>query len=346
MDTSYVWRNGRSASDGKDLPHNNGQEPAQGKFDKSQLAVESRFVWMDKELVPMDKATVHFLNPTLHYGLGVFEGIRCYETKRGRAAFRLREHLERFTNSVRVLGVLDFDYTIDELREAVYRTVRSNGLDNCYVRLMLYFQGPLSLGMDAYISSIAISAWEWDPLLGADKIQSGVRLMVSSYTRMHPNASMTKAKISGQYVNPILAKTVAQRAGFDEAVLLDPEGYVAECSGENLLLVKDGKIYVSPAGTIMEGITRDSLITLARDSGYQVEEKRISRDQLYIADEIFVCGTAAEVVPVREIDYRPIGSGQRGPITSKIQELFRDTVHGKGARSREWLDYMITEPVV
>lgn len=311
---------------------------------KRRTAVQADYVWVDGDLIPFDKATVHFLNPTLHYGPGVFEGIRCYETERGPAVFRGREHMQRFLHSVHTLGVTDFPFTLDELMTAVSMTVSANRFEECYIRPMMYFEGPLGLNLDAYEAVVAIAAWSWGAFLGEEKMETGVRMMVSSLTRMHPNASMTKAKISGQYVNSILAKTMAMRAGFDEAVMLDPEGYVAECTGENLLLIRNNVIYTAPRATILEGLTRDTVLTLARDAGYQVVEERLSRDQLYIADEVFVCGTAAEVVPVREIDYRPVGAGKRGPITKHIQQLFYSTVRGEHPRSEKWLDYVVNDP--
>ena len=208
----------------------------------------------------------------------------------------------------------------------------------------MYLEGPLGLNLDASRPIVAIATWEWGTYLGEDGLEKGVRMVVSSFTRMHHNASMTKAKINGQYVNSMLAKTLAIRVGFDEAIMLDPDGFVAECSGENLFLVRDCVIYTPPRVTILEGITRDSVITLARDLGYKVVEEQISRDQLYIADEVFVCGTAAEITPVREIDFRTIGEGGRGPVAGALQEIFFETVRGTGGRSIEWLDYVVMEP--
>lgn len=304
------------------------------------------FIWMDGELVPFDQAKVHFLSPTLHYGVGVFEGIRCYDTDRGPAVFRMGEHLRRFLNSVRVLGVEDIHHDIETLRDAVCRVIIANNLTECYVRPLLYFEGGLGLDLDEYYPVIGVAAWKWDPLLGKEAVDSGVSVMVSSVTRVNPNAGMTKSKFSGQYVNPIMVKTMAKRAGFDEAVMLDPEGYVAGCTGENILLVQDNAILTPPKSATLEGVTRDTVIKLARDSGYQVTEEPITRDQLYYADEVFVCGTAAQVVGVREIDYRPIGTGQVGPVTRHMQGLYQDTVRGRARRYLDWLDYMVLEPVI
>ena len=302
-------------------------------------------IWVDGELVPFAEARVHLLSPTLHYGPGVFEGIRCYSTARGPGVFRLEAHLKRFMESVKVLGVRHFPWTVADLRRAVAVTVQFNRFQSCYIRPVLYFGGGMGLDLDSYEPHLAVAAWEWDPLLGEEGTQAGVRMMVSSFTRMHPNASLTKGKINGQYVNSILAKSVARRAGFDEAIMLDPEGYVAECTGENLFVVREGVIYTPPRAGILEGITRDTVITLAGDLGYPVVEERLSRDQLYIADEVFVCGTAAEVVPVTEIDFRPVGGGRIGPVGKAVQSLYFETVRGRGMRSPGWVEYLMMEPL-
>lgn len=302
--------------------------------------MKSDCIWMDGELVSFEDATVHVLNPTMHYGTGVFEGIRCYKTSKGPAVFRLREHLQRLIDSAQIAGILDLPYTIEDLYQAVHRTIRANGFDECYIRPLIYMLGPLGLNLDDWKPAVSIAVWYWAPFLGKEAAEAGVRMMVSSFTRHHPNVMMTKAKISGNYVNSTLAKTVAVRAGFDEAVMLDAQGYVAECSGENLFIVRDGVIYTPPRDRVLEGITRDAVITLARDLNIEVVEEQISRDQLYIADEVFVCGTATEVVPAREIDYRNIGNNAEWPVTRAIQKAFFEVVHGEGARSYEWLDYV------
>jgi len=305
------------------------------------MGMESKYIWMDGKLVEFEKATVHFLTPALHYGLGAFEGIRCYATPDGPGVFRLREHLERLVDSISILGVLEFPYTIDQLRDAVHETILANDFAQCYVRPLVYMaNGQLGLNLDSSKPSVGIATWEWGAYLGEDSVEQGVRMMVSSYTRHHPNVTMTKAKITGNYPNSVLAKTLALRAGFDEAIMLDPSGLLAECSGENLFMVRAGKLYTSQSATILEGITRDSVITLARDLGYEVVEQPISRDQLYIADEVFLTGTAAECVAVREIDFRTIGTGKMGPITRSIQKSFFETARGGGKRSAEWLDYV------
>ena len=248
--------------------------------------MKSNYIWMDGELIPYERATVHFLTPTLHYGTGVFEGIRCYNTSKGPAVFRLRKHLDRFIKSILIAGIQDFAYTASQLYEAVHLTIRANGFSSCYIRPLVYMVGPLGLDLDAWEPAVGIAVWEWAPLLGDDSAERGVRMMVSSFTRHHPNVMMTKAKITGNYVNSTMAKTLAKRAGFDEAVMLDPTGYVAECTGENLFLVREGAIYTPPRTTILEGVTRDALITLALDLEIPVIEEQISRDQLYTADEV------------------------------------------------------------
>jgi len=231
-------------------------------------------------------------------------------------------------------------YTLEDLLKAVHQTIRVNDLTECYIRPLIYMVGPLKLNIDAWRPAVGIAVWEWAPFLGEEAKDAGVRMAVSSFTRHHPNVMMTKAKISGNYVNSTLAKTIAVRSGFDEAIMLDPDGYVAECTGENLFLVRNGEIYTPPRTTVLEGITRDAVIALAQDLGISVVEQPISRDQVYIADEVFVCGTATEVVHVHEIDYRVIGEGNKGPVTAALQEAFFKAVHGEGARSYEWLEYV------
>ena len=301
---------------------------------------KSDYIWMDGEVIPFNDAKVHIHTTSLHYGYGVFEGIRCYKTDNGSAVFRLREHLERFMNSARILGLLEIPFNVAEMRQATHEIIRMNGFQSCYIRPLLYFDGAFGLNLDETEPHISISTWEWGAYLGEEGLEKGVHMGVSSFTRHHMNVNMTKAKITGNYANSVLAKTESVRNGFDEAIMLDPEGSVAECSGENLFLVQKGVIYTPPMTAILGGITRDVLITLAKDLGYQVIEEGISRDQLYIADEVFVCGTAAEVTPVTKIDHRPVGDGQRGLVTKSLQDLFFQTVAGKGERSTEWLDYI------
>lgn len=309
--------------------------------------MEAGFIWLDGEFVPYDQATVHIISPTIHYGVGVFEGIRCYSTSQGPAVFRLREHLERFVDSIHILGIQNFPYSVNKLREAVHQTIRINNFDECYIRPIMYMEGPMGLNLDRSIPKVGIAAWEWGPYLGIEARETGIHMMVSSFTRLHPNISMTKAKITGNYVNSMLVKTLALRSGYDEAVILDPWGNVAECTGENLFMLRKGVLYTPPLAIVLEGITRDTVFALATDMGIQVEERTITRDQLYTADEVFITGTAAEIVGVRMIDFRPIGTGGVGPVTKALLSSFLDTLHGEGKHSNEWLEYFReTQPLI
>lgn len=300
-----------------------------------------KYIWMNGELVEAEKATVSFLASGLHYGLGVFEGIRCYNTDQGPAVFRLREHMQRLLASAHIMGFPKLPYSLEALMEAVRLTIRANDLTECYIRPHIYLNGDLpSLNIDRNSSHIGIAAWSWGTYLGAEALEKGVKANVSSFTRHHVNVMMTKAKVAGNYANSALAKTESVRMGCDEAILLDPQGFVAECSGENIFLVRNGKLVTTPTTTILEGITRDALIALVADLGIPVIEQLISRDQLYISDEVFVCGTAAECVAVTQIDQRVIGSGVMGPVTRRIQEVFFAALRGKHARSAGWLDYV------
>jgi branched-chain amino acid aminotransferase len=303
------------------------------------MGLESKYTWMDGKLVESSKAVMPFLNGAAHYGAAVFEGIRCYDTPRGPAVFRLREHMERLVDSANVFGFKPLPYSVDDLRKATIDVVNANGFKECYIRPLVYAVGAMGLNLDAYQAAVGIAAWEWGAYLGPEARLAGVRAGVSSFTRPHINTTMTKAKVAGNYANSIMAKTNILRLGLDEAIMLDPQGYVAECTGENLFVVRDGKIITSPTAPVLEGITRSALITLAKDLGVEVSEMPISRDQLYIADEVFLCGTAAEVVAICEIDFRTIGSGKMGPVALKLQQAYDEAIHGKGQRSQEWLDY-------
>lgn len=305
------------------------------------MGMESKYVWMNGELVEYEKATIHFLTPALHYGTAVFEGIRAYATERGPAVFRLKEHMERLLTSARVFGFRNLPYTVDDLCEAAKLVVSANHFAECYIRPLLYLAGGgWNLNVDGGQPGLGIAVWEWKNYLGKEALEAGIRANIASFTRHHPNVTMTKAKVSGNYANSFLAKTESVRLGFEEAIMLDPQGYVAECTGENLFVVRKGKIVTIPTAPVLEGITRDTVVTLAADLGYPVLEEPISRDQLYAADEVFVCGTAAELIALREIDFRTIGAGRMGPITRALQAAYQDAIHGRHGRSAEWLAYV------
>lgn len=300
-----------------------------------------KFIWMNGELLEFEKATVHFLTPALHYGAAVFEGIRAYETAKGPAVFRLREHAERLLDSAHIFGFKGLAWDADQVAGAICEVVRANGFASCYIRPLIYWDGAIAgLNMDGAQASLGIAGWEWKNYLGDEALEKGIRANVSSFTRHQPNVMMTKAKISGNYANSILAKTESKRLGFDEAIMLGPQGTVAECSGENLFVVRDNRIVTPPLVDILEGITRDSVITIARDLGYEVGEQPVSRDQLYIADEVFVCGTAAECIGLREIDFRPIGTGETGPVTRAVQQAYQEAIHGREKHYADWLTYV------
>jgi branched-chain amino acid aminotransferase len=305
------------------------------------MPLESKYIWLNGKLVEFEKATVHFLNTSLHYGVGAFEGIRCYNTPKGPAIFRLTEHSQRLIQSAKVMGFNTLPYSLEEIDQATLEVVSSNGFKECYIRPLLYVSAPnLGLNLDSGTPQLGIAAWEWGSYLGDEALEKGIRANISSFTRLHPNVNMTKAKITGNYANSVLAKTESVRLGFDEAIMLDPQGYVGECSGENIFIVRNGKIFTPPTATILEGITRDTLMTIAKDLGFEIIEQPVSRDQLYIADEVFVCGSAAECVPICEIDFRVVGSGRGGPITRQIQKAFSAVIHGQNEKYESWLHYV------
>ena len=304
-------------------------------------SLNSKFVWMNGTLVETSQATVPFLTAGFHYGIAVFEGIRAYSTSRGPAVFRLGDHLRRFHDSTHILGFLEQPYSIDELTAAVDQTIRANGFDECYIRPLVYLaDGGWNLTLDSGKPHVGIAVWQQSVYLGQKAPAEGLRANVSSFTRHHPGSMMTKAKISGNYVNSVMAKTDSQRQGFDEAILLDPQGYVTECTGANLFLVRGNRLVTPPPDVILEGVTRSTVAALAEDLGLQTQEARITRDHLYVADEAFFCGTAAEIVGVAEIDNRKIGAGRTGPVTLKLQQAYSDAVHGRHPRSPEWLHYV------
>jgi branched-chain amino acid aminotransferase len=305
------------------------------------MDMESKFIWMNGELAPFEKATLHFLTPALHYGVAVFEGIRAYDTPKGSAVFRLREHMERLLDSAHIFGFRDVPFTVDQCVTAAKDVVRANGFKDCYIRPLIYLDGGgWNLNVDGGKPSLAIAAWEWGNYLGEEARARGIRANISTFTRHHPNATMTKAKVAGNYANSVLAKTESVRLGFDEAIMLDPQGYIAECTGENIFVVRHGKIITPSTAPVLEGITRHSIHTIAQDLGYKILEQPISRDQLYIADEVFVCGTAAEMIGLSEIDFRKIGEGKTGPVTSKIQEIYHDAIRGKIKKYEDWCEYV------
>ncbi|MEP6645162.1 MAG: branched-chain amino acid transaminase [Acidobacteriaceae bacterium] len=301
------------------------------------MATAPRYIWIDDKLQDSAKGTVPFLNAGLHYGISVFEGIRCYDTEHGPAIFRLEEHVDRLLDSAHIIGFRDLPFTRDQLIHAIQQTVAANGFPACYIRPLIFLDGGMSMVIDAGTPRLVVAVWEWTTFFNPEAKEKGVRANVSSLTRLHPNVSMTKAKISGNYVGSVMAKTDSVRQGFDEAIMLDPSGYVAECTGENLFVVRNGVIFTVPKSSILEGITRDSLITLAGELGYKVTEEPISRDQLYIADEVFVCGTAAEVISIREIDFRKIGDGKAGPVARALQNVFDKVTKGTHSGSEKWL---------
>lgn len=294
-------------------------------------------IWFDGTMSPWRDAKVHVLTHSLHYGLGVFEGVRAYKTERGTAIFRLQDHTRRLFDSAKILG-MKIPYDQDTLNKAQCAVVRENHLESGYMRpICFYGSEGMGLRADNLKVHIAIAAWTWGSYLGAEGMEKGIRIRTSSYTRHHVNITMCKAKATGNYMNSMLALQEALACGYDEALLLDAEGYVAEGSGENFFLVRDGIIYTPDLTSALNGITRSTVMTLANEIGLEVREKRITRDEVYIADEAFFTGSAAEVTPIRELDGRTIGSGSRGPITEKLQSLFFDVVYGRHPQHQNWL---------
>lgn len=294
-------------------------------------------IWFNGEMVDWREAKVHVLTHTLHYGMGVFEGVRAYETDKGPGIFRLQEHTDRLFRSAHIMN-MEIPYTKEEINAAQLAVVKANNLPHAYLRPMVFY-GSEAMGLRAEGLSVnvIVAAWEWGAYMSKEALQTGIKVRTSSYTRHHVNISMCKAKANGHYINSMLALQEALSAGADEALLLDPEGYVAEGSGENIFLVRDGIVYTPELTSCLDGITRATIIQLAEELGYTVKEKRITRDEVYIADEAFFTGTAAEVTPIRELDGRLIGKGGRGPITGAIQTLYFDVVNGKSAKHIDWV---------
>ena len=305
------------------------------------MSSKGKQIWMDGKMVPWDQAKVHVLVHSLHYGTGYFEGIRCYLLEDGRSAvFRLAEHIRRFFDSGKILG-FPVPFSPEDMEQAIRQVIKGNGLKECYIR-PIAFVGGGEMGLHAPSNPIhvVVAAWPWGAYLGEDGIKNGIRAKVSSYTRHHVNVAMTKSKVSGNYVNSVLAKNEVKQAGYDEAIMLDTEGYVSEGSGENIFIVRDGRIKTTPNTSILPGITRDSVLTIARDREIPALEERFSRDELYVADEAFLTGTAAEVTPIREVDDRKIGRGCPGQVTRDVQQAFFDVIKGKEKKYSGWLTYL------
>ena len=294
-------------------------------------------IWLDGKLVPWREARVHVLTHTLHYGMGVFEGVRAYKTEQGTAIFRLDAHTDRLFRSAHIL-MMPMPYDKATLNEAQRTVVRENKLDTAYIRPMCFYGSEgMGLRADNLKVHVMVAAWTWGAYLGAENMERGIRIKTSSFTRHHVNITMCKAKANGNYMNSMLALREALSCGYDEAMLLDNEGYVAEGSGENIFLVRNGVLYTPDLTSALDGITRDTLFALAAEEGLTVKEKRITRDEVYVADEAFFTGTAAEVTPIREVDGRVIGSGTRGPVTTRLQALYFDQVHGRRKQHADWL---------
>lgn len=294
-------------------------------------------IWMDGQLVDWRDAKIHVLTHTLHYGMGVFEGVRAYQTPSGPAIFRLPEHTRRLLNSAKIFQ-MKVPFDADTLEQAQREVVRRNQLASCYIRPIIWI-GSEKMGVAARDNRVhvAVAAWPWGAYLGEEGLSKGIRVKTSSFTRHHVNVSLVRAKASGYYINSILANQEVTVHGYDEALLLDTEGYVSEGSGENVFIVRNGRLFTPDLASCLDGITRDAVLTMARDLGIETVEKRITRDEMYCADEAFFTGTAAEITPIRELDDRTIGSGARGPITERLQTLFFDTVAGKTPQYRHWI---------
>jgi len=303
------------------------------------MVQKTSLIWMDGKLIPWESATVHILAHTIHYGMGAFEGIRCYKGADGTSAvFRLKEHVDRLFDSA-LIGGMEIPYSREEITQAILETLRGNKLDEGYIRPIVFI-GAGAMGVLPTKENpihVCIAVWSWGAYLGDEGLKNGIRIKTSSYSRHHVNVMMTKAKICGNYVNSVLAKKEAVQDGYDEALMLDTDGYVAEASGENIFIVRDGSIKTTPLTSILPGITRATVIALARDQGITVVEQRFTRDELYTAEEAFFTGTAAEITPIREADNRLIGAGRPGPITLGLQEKFFAVVRGENPQYKEWL---------
>ena len=304
------------------------------------MADRDGWIWMDGQFVPWRDAKIHVLTHTLHYGMGIFEGVRAYKTNKGTAIFRLKEHTQRLLNSAKIFQ-MQVPFDAQTLESVQLEVVRRNQLESCYIRPIAWI-GSEKMGIAARANKIhvAVAAWPWGAYLGEEGLTKGIRVKTSSFSRHHVNVSLVRAKASGYYINSILANQEVTAHGYDEALLLDTDGYVSEGAGENVFLVSNGKIYTPDLASCLNGITRDSVLTLAHDLGIPVIEKRITRDEMYCADEAFFTGTAAEITPIRELDDRVIGQGSRGPVTEKLQSLFFDIVAGKATQYQQWLSHI------
>ncbi|NMF98115.1 branched-chain amino acid transaminase [Aromatoleum toluolicum] len=304
------------------------------------MADRDGFIWQDGKLVPWREATTHVLTHSLHYGLSVFEGVRAYKTAKGTAIFRLPEHTQRLINSGKIY-MMDIPFSKEELMEAQLEVVRANKLESCYLRPIAFY-GSEKMGISTRGARVhvAIAAWPWGAYLGEEGLEKGIRVKTSSFARQHVNVTMARAKLASTYANSILANLEVTQDGYDEALLLDTQGFVAEGAGENLFVIKDGVVYEPEIASALTGITRDSVINIVRELGLRFESRRMTRDDIYIADEAFFTGTAAEVTPIRELDNRSIGAGKRGPITEKIQARFFDIVNGRAPEYERWLSFI------
>ena len=304
------------------------------------MADRDGFIWYNGELVDWRNATTHVLTHTLHYGMGVFEGVRAYETPKGPAIFRLQDHTDRLFRSAKILG-MDLPFSKAQINQAHIDVVRANQLKSCYFRPMAFYgSGKLGVAPKKDDVQVIVAAWPWGAYLGEDGLEKGIRVKTSSFTRHHVNITMCKAKANGNYMNSIMANNEATADGYDEALLLDVDGFVAEGSGENIFIVRKGKLYTPDLTSALEGITRDTVVQIAEEMGLKIIEKRITRDEVYTADEAFFTGTAAEITPIRELDRRIIGEGNRGTITTEIQKRYFDCVKGLDASKQDWLTYI------
>ncbi|ORF36612.1 branched-chain amino acid transaminase [Snodgrassella alvi] len=305
------------------------------------MADQDGFIWFNGNLVEWRNAQTHVLTHTLHYGMGVFEGVRAYETQNGTAIFRLQDHTKRLFNSAKITG-MHLPFTMEEINQAHIEVVKANKLASCYFRPMAFYgSNKLGVAPDQNDVQVIVAAWPWGAYLGEEGMQKGIRVQISSFTRHHPNITMIKAKANGNYMNSIMANTEATRNGYDEAIMLDSNGFVAEGSGENIFIVNDGKLYTPALDAALDGITRRTVMAIAAEMNLTVTEKHITRDEVYCADEVFFTGTAAEVTPIREVDGRVIGCGSRGTLTTEIQQRYFDIVHGKNTKYESWLTYII-----